>query len=84
MGIIHKLFAHKKQDKSIIWGIRAPKKVKMRWLFLSALMRVPTNRLILFILSDWARQNAETLLNDEARNRLADKITQAYLKEQLN
>ena len=81
--IFDKLIRRKPQDKSIIWGIRVPKKVKMRWLMLAAFMRVPTNRLILFILQDWARQNAETLLDVQTRNQLADKITEAYLSDKL-
>lgn len=84
MDIIHRLITHKKQDESIIWGIRVPEKAKMRWLMLAALMRIPTNRLILFVLQDWAKANADILLNDEARNQLADRITEAYLKKQLN
>jgi len=46
----------------------------------AALMRVPTNRLILFVLQDWVRQNSELLLDRQARNQLADRITDAYLK----
>ena len=84
MDILHRLVTHKKQDKSIIWGIRVPEKVKARWLMLAALMRVPCNRLVLFVLQDWAKANAETLLDREARNQLADRITEAYLKKQLN
>ncbi len=84
MSVFNRLIRRKIQDKSIIWGIRTPEKVKMKWLMLAALMRVPTNRLILFILSDWAKANGHILLNDEARNRLADTITEAYLKKQLN
>jgi len=83
MDIIHRLITHKKAIKTTVWGIRVPEKVKMRWLMLSAIMRVPCNRLILFILSDWARQNADILLDDQARNQLADKITKAYLKNNL-
>ena len=84
MNILHRLITHKKQDKSIIWGIRVPEKVKTRWLVLAGLMRVPCNRLILFVLQDWARQNADTLLDREARGRLADRITEGYLKRQWN
>lgn len=83
MNMFDRLIRRKTRDKSIIWGIRAPKNVKRRWFLLAALMRVPTNRLILFILSDWAKANGDILLNDEARNRLADRITEAYLKNEL-
>ncbi len=82
MRVIDKLFTHKRQDESIIWGIRVPENVKTRWLMLATLMRIPTNRLILFVLQDWARQNTDTLLDREARSRLADTITEAYLKKQ--
>ncbi len=74
---------HKQRDKQIIWGIRVPEKVKMRWLFMSSIMRVPCNRLILYILTDWAQANADILRDDRARNRLADKITELYLNKQL-
>ena len=81
--MISRLFKRKQQDKQVVWGIRTPISVRSRWTLLSLVMRVPTNRLILFVLNDWARQNAETLLDDQARNQLADKITQAYLNKQL-
>ena len=84
MSIFGRLIRRKTQDQSIIWGIRAPKSVKIRWLMLAALMRIPTNRLILFVLQDWVRQNADTLLDTGPRNRLADRITEAYLKNELN
>ena len=83
MGILDRLITHKKVVKTTVWGIRVPEKVKVRRLMLSAIMRVPCNRLILFILSDWAKANADILLNEQARNRLADKITKAYLKNNL-
>jgi hypothetical protein len=84
MDIIHRLLTHKKAIKTTVWGIRVPEKVKTRWLFLSAIMRVPTNRLILFVLQDWTRQNADTLLDDKARNKLADQITELYLNNKLS
>lgn len=51
---------------------------------LAAMMRVPTNRLILFVLQDWVRQNSEILLDRQARDKLADHITKLYLDNQLN
>lgn len=83
MDIIHRLFRQKQSIKTTVWGIRVPEKVKMRWLFLSAAMRVPTNRLILFVLQDWVRQNSDLLMNDTERNRLADHITELYLQDKL-
>ncbi len=44
---------------------------------------MPTNRLIQYVLDDWALQNADTLTNDDARDRLAERITQVYLKNRL-
>ena len=84
MGILDRLISHKEPTKTTVWGIRVPKKVKIRWLILSAVLRVPTNRLIMFILNDWVRQNTEMLVDDKARNQLADKITELYLKNELN
>ena len=84
MRLIDKLFAHKRQEEQVVWGIRVPEKVKMRWLILASLMRVPCNRLVLFVLQDWTRQNADTLLDREARNQLAYRITELYLKGNLN
>ena len=75
MGILSKLLTYKKREKSIIWGIRAPEQVKKKWMLLAAFMRVPCNRLILFVLNDWVKANAETLLDDGARNQLANRIT---------
>ena len=84
MRVIDKLFVHKRQEKQVVWGIRVSENVKSRWLMLAALMRVPCNRLILFVLNDWVQQNAETLLDREARNQLANRITELYLKGDLN
>jgi hypothetical protein len=80
MSILSKLLKYKRREKSIIWGIRAPEQAKRNWLFLAALMRVPCNRLILFVLNDWLKANAATLLDDRARNQLAERITKAHYK----
>ena len=84
MTLIDKLFTHKRQEKQVIWGIRVPKNVKSRWQILATFMRVPTNRLILFILNNWVQQNAKILVNREDRNQLADKIIEVYFKGKLN
>jgi hypothetical protein len=84
MDIIHRLITHKKAIKTTVWGIRVPEKVKMRWSMLAAIMRVPTNRLILFVLQDWTRQNADILLDNQTRNKLADYITRLYLNKKLS
>ena len=84
MSILDTLTRRKTQDKSIVWGIRAARKTMLRWKLLAALMRVPTNRLVLYALEDWLQKNSEVLQSDEARNRLADKITDLYLKGHLN
>ena len=84
MSILNRLIMHKKAVETTVWGIRVPEKVKMRWLMLAAVMRVPCNRLIVYVLQDWVRQNAEMLVNDKARNQLADRITELYLKGNLN
>jgi len=83
MRILDWLFGGKSRHKSIIWGIRTPPKVKQRWLMLASLMGVPTNRLILFILKDWAQKNSELLLDEQARNKLARRIADAYLRNEL-
>ena len=82
--MLRRLFKHKEQKKNIIWGIRAPRSVKTRWTLLSLVMRVPANRLVTYVLQDWVQQNADILLNDEARNKLAEHITQLYLDNQLS
>ena len=84
MTILDTLMRRKVQDPSEIWGIRCTRKTRLRWKLLAALMRVPTNRLVLYALEDWLQKNSEVLQSDEARNRLADKITDLYLKGQLN
>lgn len=84
IGIFNRLIKRKTRDKSIVWGIRAPKSVKTRWLMLAALMGVPANRLILFVLQDWVQQNSELLLDRQARYALADHIRKLYIDNQLN
>ena len=84
MGILDRIIRHKEPIKTTVGGIRVPKKVKIRWLILSAVLRVPTNRLITFALNDWLKTNADMLLDDQARNQLADRITELYFKGNLN
>jgi hypothetical protein len=50
-----KLFRRKKKYK--VWGIRVPPEIQERWTSLAEMMRVPTNRLVMFVLKDWTRQN---------------------------
>ena len=47
-------------------------------------MRIPVNRLVMYALKDWMWKNRDVLTADSSRNRLADRITEAYLKKQLN
>ena len=68
MDVINRFIRRKRPIKTTIWGIRVPQKVKIRWLMMSAMMRVPTNRLILFVLNDWAQDNSDTLLDEQSRN----------------
>jgi len=84
MGILDMLMKRKTQDVSIVWGIRSTRKTTLRWKLLAAVMRVPTNRLVLYALQDWMERNAVVLQNEEARNRLADKITDSYVRGHLN
>ena len=51
---------------------------------LAALMGVPTNRLIMFVLQNWLQQNGEVLLDRQARYALADHIRKLYIDNQLN
>jgi len=84
MGILDMLMKRNTQDVSIVWGIRSTRKTTLRWKLLAAVMRVPTNRLVLYALQDWMESNAVVLQNEEARNRLADKITDSYVRGHLN
>ena len=81
MSVLRRLGHQKKQ---VVWGIRAPKNVRLRWQMLATLMRIPTNRLVIYALRDWMRRNRDVLADVTGRNRLADRITEAYLKKQLN
>ena len=83
MTIPNKLIGRKTKHKSIIWGIRVPKSVKERWSSLSGLMQILTNRLVMFVLQDWIQQNSELLMDSEARNELASRISEVYLKNEL-
>ena len=84
MNILRKLMKRKEQEKQIVWGIRVPNKVKMQWCMLAAILRVPTNRLILYVLKDWVQQNANVLTDEVGRNRLAQKITDLHLNSKLD
>jgi hypothetical protein len=77
------LFKQKKAQNTIVWGIRAPDNVRQRWLMLSQVMRVPCNRLVLYALKEWSDANENTLLDQQERDRLAEKITRAYLEGEL-
>ncbi|MBA7597493.1 hypothetical protein ES703_04496 [subsurface metagenome] len=79
MNILRRLIKQKEQENQIVWGIRVPRKVKIQWQILAAMMRVPTNRLILYVLQDWVQQNADVLTDDVSRNRLAQRITELHL-----
>ena len=83
MSVLSKLIRRLTRPKSIVWGVRVPKTTKERWCSLADLMQTPTNRLIQYILKDWAMQNAELLLDEEARSALAGRIDDAYLRNEL-
>ena len=83
MSVLSKLIRRLTRPKSIVWGIRVPKTTKQRWCSLSTLMGIPTNRLIIFVLQDWVQQNSELLLDEQARNELAGKIANVYLRNEL-
>ena len=84
MNILRRLIKQKEQENQIVWGIRVPRKVKIQWQILAAMMRVPTNRLILYVLKDWIQQNANVLTDDVSRNRLAQRITELHLNSKLD
>lgn len=84
MNILHRLIKQKEQEKQIVWGIRVSRKVKIQWQILAAMMRVPTNRLILYVLKDWVQQNANVLTDEVGRNRLAQRITELHLDSKLD
>ncbi|MBA7599418.1 hypothetical protein ES703_06451 [subsurface metagenome] len=84
MNILRRLIKQKGQENQIVWGIRVPRKVKIQWQILAAMMRVPTNRLILYVLKDWIQQNANVLTDDVSRNRLAQRITELHLNSKLD
>lgn len=79
MNLLRRLIRHRKHEKQIVWGIRVPRKVKIQWQILAAMMRVPTNRLILYVLQDWIQRNADVLTDEVGRNRLAQRITELHL-----
>lgn len=83
ISALKRFIRRKTPVKTVIWGVRVPEKVKIRWLMLAAIMRVPTNRLVTYALQDWVQQNADNLTDEVARNRLADYITQLYLSNKL-
>ena len=84
MNILNRLIRNRKPVETIIWGIRVPEKVKERWSMLASIMRVPTNRMIMYVLNDRVQQNADTLKDREARNQIADRVSECYLKNSLS
>jgi hypothetical protein len=84
MNILRRLIKQKEEEKQIVWGIRVPQKAKMQWCMLAAILRVPTNRLILYVLQDWVQQNNNVLTDEVRRNRLAQKITESHLNRKLD
>ena len=84
MNILRRLIKQKGQEEQIVWGIRVSRKVKIQWQILAAMMRVPTNRLILYVLQDWIQRNADVLTDDVCRNRLAQRITELHLNRKLD
>lgn len=64
----------------IVWGIRAPAAVRTRWTNLSGILGIPCNRLILYNLKDWSIANREIILDKEGRKKLAEAVSDTYLK----
>jgi|APSaa5957512622_1039677.scaffolds.fasta_scaffold271941_1 hypothetical protein len=83
MGILNALFKGLSRQKTIIWGLRVPQSARKKWQLQANLMGIPANRLILYILQDWVRQNAELLVDEQARSALAGRIVDAYLRNEL-
>ena len=83
MNILNRLIRRITRGKSIIWGLRVSKGVKERWQWLARLMGIPANRLVLYVLQDWAWQNRELIADRQARNALAGRITDAFLNNEL-
>jgi hypothetical protein len=77
-------FFKKKKSKTVIWGIRVPMAVRNRWKIIAELMGIPSNRLVHFILNEWANNNQNLLLDEQLRARLASIINKAYLEGKLN
>lgn len=76
-------FFKKEKNKSIVWGLRMPIAVRSRWQIIAGLIGIPCNRLVLFILKDWANKNQNLLLDETLRARLASMINKAYIDGRL-
>ena len=70
----------KKRKKTIIWGIRVPPAVHNSWWIMAGLMGVPCNRLVYFVLGDWAKHNQKLLRDEKLRARLASAVNRAYFE----
>lgn len=81
--MLSRLATRREASQHLVWGTRAPRHFKVRRAGMARFMGVPTNRLIMYALRDWAEANATTLLDGESRRRLADKIDKAYLDGKL-
>ena len=82
--ILHRIL-HEKQDydpldERIVWGIWAPKRLKLGYKLMAINLRVPISVLVGDVLSQWLAQNGETLLSDEEKRlRHGDYLAKKYL-----
>lgn len=82
--MINRLFHGKKEqkymDQRIIWGIWAPRSLKLAYKMMAADLRVPISVLVGHVLRQWLADNSESLIDDdEKRLKYGDYLARKYL-----
>ena len=69
-------------DERIVWGIRAPRELKLVYKVIAASLRVPVSVLVGHVLTEWLAENYETLLEDKRdRREFAGYLAGEYLRK---
>ena len=82
--MLSKLFRKKKEeinlDEHIVWGLWAPRRLKIAYKTTAAELHVPISVLVGHILNGWLAENYDTLLGDEQkRAEFGEFLAKKYL-----
>ena len=84
--MIERLFCNGKQpaplDERVVWGIRAPRELKLVCKVIAASLRTPVSVLVGHVLTEWLAEDYQTLLEDKRdRREFAGHLTGEYLRK---